>query len=428
MLDQKDLVAEGKTKRIYKTEDSGIGIFQSKDDLTAGDGAKHDILLGKAVLANNTTSNVFRFLRSCGLPVSFIEQIDETSFLGELCEMIPYEVVVRRKAYGSYLTGYPYLSKGHVFPKLVVQLFLKTSGRKWGELDLPVDDPLMIISEDGKSASLYNPKQPIDGQTPFAVLDDYPLKNLPNEIEKMKEIAIRAFLALEKAWQILGKEIIDYKVEFGFNLKKELRLADVIDADSWRVLDNDGGHLSKQGYREGQTLEKVKGKYELVAELTSRFSLPKQQIILWRGSESDDFTVFAEAITRSGCLNSVNLKMVTYSLHKQPVIACNELTKLVQNCPESIIISYIGRSNGAGPTLSTQISVPVITVPATLAELSDDVWSSLRAPSQTPVMTILEPTNAVLAALQILAITNPAIYMQIRFIQEKRLSNSLILS
>jgi phosphoribosylcarboxyaminoimidazole (NCAIR) mutase len=42
-------------------------------------------------------------------------------------------------------------------------------------------------------------------------------------------------------------------------------------------------------------------------------------------------------------------------------------------------------------------------------------------------MTVLEPANAVLAALQILAIRNPSIYAALRYLQEERLSNMLVL-
>jgi phosphoribosylaminoimidazole carboxylase/phosphoribosylaminoimidazole-succinocarboxamide synthase len=114
---------------------------------------------------------------------------------------------------------------------------------------------------------------------------------------------------------------------------------------------------------------------------------------------------------------------MTCSLHKAPVRAYEELHRLVQEVPDSVIIAYIGRSNGAGPTLSAQVSVPVITVPATWKECYEDVWSSLRTPSETPAMTILEPKNAVLAALQILAMRNPRLYAELRFRQEERLYN-----
>ena len=71
--------------------------------------------------------------------------------------------------------------------------------------------------------------------------------------------------------------------------------------------------------------------------------------------------------------------------------------------------------------------MPVITVPASIKEFPDDLWSSLRAPSAVPVMTVLEPANAVLAALQILSGRNPRLYAKVRGEIENRTVNTIAL-
>ena len=106
------LVTEGKTKKVYEIKGSDLVSVISKDDITAGDGAKHDIIKDKSRLANQTTSNVFRLLKACGLPVAFVEQDSATSFVAPKCNMLPYEVVVRREAHGSYLKRMPQLGQG----------------------------------------------------------------------------------------------------------------------------------------------------------------------------------------------------------------------------------------------------------------------------------------------------------------------------
>src|ERR1041384_3052788 len=137
------LVTEGKTKRIFRINGSDLVSVVSKDDITAGDGAKHDIIPDKGRLANQTTCNVFRLLKACGLPVAFEEQDSPTSFIAPLCEMLPYEVVVRREAHGSYLKRSPAFAKGQLFPKLIVEFFLKTKDKDWKGKPLVADDPLM---------------------------------------------------------------------------------------------------------------------------------------------------------------------------------------------------------------------------------------------------------------------------------------------
>jgi phosphoribosylaminoimidazole carboxylase/phosphoribosylaminoimidazole-succinocarboxamide synthase len=419
-----DLIAEGKTKKIHRVDDgSDLVTLISKDDITAGDGAKHDVIPDKGRLANATTCNVFRLLRACGLPIAFEEQDSATSFVAPNCLMLPYEVVVRREAHGSYLKRNPQFSKGQLFPKLLVEFFLKTKDKDWKGRSLICDDPLMVYAEGASQIQLFNPAKPIHGQEPFLILSESDVFGYDEEwkvFPEMRRIARDAFLALEKAWQLGGGTLVDLKVEFGFDSKGQLLLADVIDNDSWRVVES-GSYIDKQVYRDGGGLDDVAAKYRRVAEITSRFLLPRQRVILWRGSESDQTHAFSEALGELRDLMTV----VTCSVHKEPVAAARILHRMAHEVPDSVVIAYIGRSNGAGPTLSAMSTIPVITVPASVKDFPDDVWSSLRAPSSVPVMTVLEPSNAVLAAMQILSARNPRLYARVRGGIENRTVNML---
>ena len=418
------LVTEGKTKRIYVLKGKpDLVTLVSKDDITAGDGAKHDVIPDKGALANTTTCNVFRLLTACGLPVAFEEQDSPTSFIAPKCEMLPYEVVVRREAHGSDLKRNPQVARGQLFPKLIVEFFLKTKDRNWKGKPLVCDDPLMLYAEDAGQIRLFNPAKPIQGQEPFLTLA--PSEVFSHEGESklfpdMARVAGRAFLALEKCWQLEGGTLVDLKVEFGFDTKNRLLLADVIDNDSWRVVES-GAYIDKQVYRDGGTLDDVAEKYRRVAAITGRFRVPRQRIILWRGSQSDKTEAFADALGDEKDLMTV----VTCSVHKEPVAAARTLHRLAQEIPDTVVIAFIGRSNGAGPVLSAMSTIPVITVPASVKDFPDDVWSSLRAPSSVPVMTVLEPGNAVLAALQILSARNPRLYARVRGEIEARTVNTI---
>ncbi len=418
------LVAEGKTKKIHAIKGKGdLVTVVAKDDITAGDGAKHDIIPDKGRLATATTCNVFRLLKGCGLPVAFTGQDSPVSFIAPGCDMLPYEVVTRREAHGSYLKRNPHLAKGQLFAQLIVEFYLKTKDKTWKGKALVADDPFMQLSADGASIKLFNPAKPLPGQEPFLVLkasEVFTRKDEAKSFAEMSRIARQAFLVLEKAWQLEGGTLADLKVEFGYDRKGKLLLADVIDNDSWRVLES-GAYIDKQVYRDGGTLDDVAAKYRHVAEVTGRFQLPRQRIILWRGSDKDKTEAFAEAL---GDLKDM-MTVVTCSVHKEPVRGAALFQRLIQEIPDSVVIANIGRSNGAGPVLSAQSTVPVITVPASAREFPEDVWSSLRAPSAVPVMTVLEPANAVLAALQILSARNPRIYARLRGEIEERMVNTV---
>ena len=416
--------AEGKTKKIHQVAGhSELVALVSKDDITAGDGAKHDVIPNKGMHATATTCNVFRLLKTCGLPVAFEEQDSATSFIAPKCSMLPYEVVTRREAHGSYLKRNPHFPKGQLFPRLIVEFFLKTNNRNWKGKPLACDDPLMIYTDGASQVQLFNPAKPIQGQEPFLVLSAEEVFGSDEEwkvFPEMRRVARRAFLVLEKAWQLEAGTLVDLKVEFGIDAAGRLLLADVIDNDSWRVIES-GAYIDKQVYRDGGALEEVAEKYRFVADVTSRFRLPRQRIILWRGSESDRTDAFSEAL---GGLADM-MTVVTCSVHKEPVAAAGILHRMVQEVPDSVVIANIGRSNGAGPTLSALSAIPLITVPASYKDFPDDVWSSLRAPSNVPVMTVLEPANAVLAALQILSARNARLYADVRGRIEDRTVNTI---
>jgi phosphoribosylaminoimidazole carboxylase / phosphoribosylaminoimidazole-succinocarboxamide synthase len=420
------LVIEGKTKKVYKINGgSDLVAVISKDDITAGDGAKHDVIPDKGRIATATTSNVFRLLKACGLPVAFIEQDSETSFVAPNCTMLPYEVVVRREAHGSYLKRNPHLAKGQLFPQTLIEFYLKTKDKNWKGKPLVADDPFMQFSDDGKQIRLYNPAKPLTGQEPFLVLSTSEVFSRDDEAKmfpEMRRVARQAFLALEKAWQLEGGTLVDLKVEFGFDAKGNLLLADVVDNDSWRVLEG-GAYIDKQVYRDGGALEDVAAKYRRVADITGHFRVPRQRIILWRGSADDNPEAFSKAL---GDLAGM-MEVVTCSIHKEPLRGAATLQRMVQEVPDTVVIAFIGRSNGAGPVLSALSTTPVITVPASFKDFPEDVWSSLRAPSLTPVMTVLEPANAVLAALQILSGRNPRIYAKVRGDIESRTVNTITL-
>jgi phosphoribosylaminoimidazole carboxylase/phosphoribosylaminoimidazole-succinocarboxamide synthase len=366
---------------------------------------------------------VFRLLKACGLPVAFVEQDSATSFVAPNCSMLPYEVVVRREAHGSYLKRTPHFTKGQLFPRLIAEFFLKTKDKNWKGKPLVCDDPLMGPVGEGGDIRLFNPAKPLVGQEPFLTLKPSDVFTRKDELKlfpEMERIARKAFLILEKAWALEGGTMVDFKVEFGADAKGNLLLADVIDNDSWRVLEG-GGYIDKQVYREGGALDDVAAKYARVAEVTSHFRIPSQRIILWRGSDQDNPEPLSKALGEFANM----MEVVTCSIHKEPVRGAVTLYRMLQEVPDSVVIALIGRSNGAGPVLSALSTAPVITVPAAFKEFPDDVWSCLRGPSAVPVMTVVEPANAVLAALQILSARNPHIYAHVRGEIEKRTINTI---
>lgn len=239
------LLAEGKTKRIYAhPAGADLAIVVSKDDITAGDGARRHVIAGKGRISGRTTANNFALLRRHHVPTHFVAfgATDECMVVTR-CAMIPLEVVTRRFATGSYLKRHPSIAEGHRFDTLVNEFFYKDDANH---------DPLMDMNE------LITAK----------ITDEQTLL-------QMKSMAQNVFCILETAWAQHHVTLVDLKIEFGHTRTGTLVVADVIDNDSWRLWQ--GGTktamLDKQVYRnmaqvDDAGLAHIKANYELVMHMT----------------------------------------------------------------------------------------------------------------------------------------------------------------
>ena len=267
-------ITEGKTKIIWSTADKETILIESKDDITAGDGAKHDVVENKGLLATETTCNCFSLLNTVGIPNHFIRREGERTFLARWAKMIPIELVVRRIATGSYLKRHPEIAEGTIFDPLVFETFYK---------DDSLHDPLIVWNGRRKCTELYNanasgPKSYLFDLNPKSLLSPLGDSLKAEDLDRLGKIAHDVFMVLEKAWAKLQVILVDLKIECGWTLANEIVVADVIDNDSWRIWP--GGDktrmVDKQVYRdlEGTTpraLETIKKNYVWVAESTRRF-------------------------------------------------------------------------------------------------------------------------------------------------------------
>ncbi len=419
-MEKREQIYRGKTKAVFATDDPKVVILENFDALTKFDNPELTKQMeGKAKYATRTTCNVFRLLKSAGIPVAFIEQLSETEFSTPKCRMIPLEVIDRRYGVGSYLERYPNLKMPAGcnpvrFHALVFEIFLKTTGKIIKTFDgveigtTPVEDPLIEISDSGYE--LRQPKVPSWSKDSLITALDLEAI-LPGDVEellnKIAEITRKTFLVLEGAWAQLGFRLIDFKIEFGIDEDGNLLVADVIDNDSWRLRTSAWEEVSKETFRQNANLEEVGSKYALVAGLSDLLHLPKQAIVSWRGSENDPVLALGFAENPA-----IAFEDIVISGHKSPELCLEQLEETLSSYPEGgVIIAAVGLSNGLGPILAARTSWPVIAVPLTAKENPNDVWSSLNLPSQVPLVTVLNQKNAILAALNMLAQKNPYAYM-----------------
>jgi phosphoribosylaminoimidazole-succinocarboxamide synthase len=243
------LLAEGKTKQIYAhPEDSTLAYMVNKDQITAGDGARRNELLGKSRWSTITMANVYRLLNSQGIKTHFVEQIDDVTVLVKRCQMLPIEEVMRRVATGSYLKRTPGAKEGDRFDPVLVETFLKDDANH---------DP-QIWEKDIIERGLASKE----------------------EIAWMAEEGRRVFEVLERAWASVDVMLVDLKIEFGRDTSGKLMVADIIDNDSWRIWPGGDKNrmLDKQIYRNlqevtEQDLQVLGDRYALVADLTGKLKV-----------------------------------------------------------------------------------------------------------------------------------------------------------
>jgi phosphoribosylamine--glycine ligase len=270
-------LAEGKTKIIREIPGTNEVLIESKDDITAGDGARRHSFPGKGALSTTTAVNALRYLASRGIPTHFVAQEDDRTFRARRCAMIPIELVARRLAAGSYLKRRPEFAEGTRFDELVIEFFLKDDARH---------DPLMVLDPRESVWRLHDAKKPLD-EGLMGEMSLYDVKFGADKrwcldhifVERLKDRARASFLALEEAWDRQAVTLVDLKIECGVALEDcELLVADVVDNDAWRIWPGGDKTLmkDKQVYRDLATvtpeaLETVRANYAWVAEATARF-------------------------------------------------------------------------------------------------------------------------------------------------------------
>ncbi|MGA1826184.1 MAG: phosphoribosylaminoimidazolesuccinocarboxamide synthase [bacterium] len=250
-------LAEGKTKVIYKNPSDQKTVYMYfKDDITAGDGAKHDLLEGKALIDWKINRDAFELLERKNVRTHYIASPqDRIALVRKLDQKINLEVITRRIAAGS-IVKWGTIAEGTRFDPVIHQFHYK---------DDPLHDPMLD-----------------EGYV------DYVIKQKgATEYDQMRAINTEVFLHLESAFSNFNIQLIDIKLEYGI-IDKKIYLIDEISGGSFRLWPyahdnpnlnqpnvlkelNPEGRLDKDTYRMGDDLAKVKNRFAEIAVITAKF-------------------------------------------------------------------------------------------------------------------------------------------------------------
>ncbi len=126
------------------------------------------------------------------------------------------------------------------------------------------------------------------------------------------------------------------------------------------------------------------------------------QVVVICGSEVD-FPFAEDKIISPLKKDSIVTELYAASAHKEPQKVL-ELVERFSEDPKVIFITIAGRSNALSGFVGANSNNITIACPPhkSLEEYMVDIHSTLRMPSKTPVLTVIDPGNCVLAVKRII--------------------------
>jgi phosphoribosylaminoimidazole-succinocarboxamide synthase len=233
-MEKRELIYEGKAKKLYTTDDPDLLIQYFKDDATAFNAKKRGTIEDKGVLNNRMSEIFFGLVEGEGVHTHFVERLSDREMLVKRLDIVPVETVVRNIVAGS-LAKRMGLEEGGDLPHSIVEYYYKSD---------PLDDPM--INEDH--------------------IDVFKLATAA-EVATIRTMVLKVNEVLRRFLDGRGILLVDAKFEFGRH-KGEILLGDEICPDTCRFWDKRSREkLDKDRFR--RDLGNVEGAYR---EMMSRVS------------------------------------------------------------------------------------------------------------------------------------------------------------
>lgn len=205
-MKKKEMLYEGKAKKVYKTEDENLYIVDYKDDATAFNGLKKGQISGKGVINNRMSNFLMKIMEKNGIPTHLVEEISDRETLVKKVSIVPLEVIVRNIAAGSFSKRFG-VEEGTALKNPTLEFCLK---------DDALGDPM---------------------------INDYQILAIgaatKEELDRIAELTFKVNDVLKAYFAGINIELVDFKIEFGRTADGEIILADEISPDTCRLWDAD---------------------------------------------------------------------------------------------------------------------------------------------------------------------------------------------
>jgi phosphoribosylaminoimidazole-succinocarboxamide synthase len=205
-IEKKEMLYEGKAKRVFATNKADMVIQEFKDDATAFDATKRGTIKEKGVVNNRVSARIFDLLDKKGIETHFVKLLDDRNMLVKKLDIIPVEVTMRNIVAGGMakLLG---LEEGIVLKEPVLEYHYKKD---------ELHDPLI---------NDYHIKA-------LGIATDIQLRFIRKRAFEINNILKRFFAGIDL-------DLVDFKLEFGVHKKGEILLGDEISPDTCRLWDKE---------------------------------------------------------------------------------------------------------------------------------------------------------------------------------------------
>lgn len=204
-MTKKELLYEGKAKKVYATENPEVLLVDYKDDATAFNGLKKGTISGKGAINNRVTNFMMQLLEKEGVATHFVEELSDRETLVKKVSIVPLEVIIRNISAGSFAKRYG-VEEGIVFAEPTIEFSYKNDD---------LGDPL---------------------------INDYHALALgiatKEEIETIKNMSFKINEVMKAFFKSLNVDLVDFKLEFGKVSDGTIVLADEISPDTCRFWDS----------------------------------------------------------------------------------------------------------------------------------------------------------------------------------------------
>ena len=189
---------QGKVKTVYDTEDAEKVLIEFHDKVTAWNGKHVEYPPEKGATCCLISALLFELLEKRGIKTHYLELPSLNKMVCRKLTIVPLEVICRNIAAGSIVKTTT-LAEGTLISPPIVEFFLKDDSK---------DDPL--LTPDRVRLMGHDPE---------------PL------IERTKEINYE----LQSLFTLMGIDLVDFKLEYGYDVHGDLFLADELSPDNMRL-------------------------------------------------------------------------------------------------------------------------------------------------------------------------------------------------